>query len=96
MITSLDMAMPDPNSPAGRARGAIIARTMPLIDIFLPSIDSSPMLEKHDQELTLPLVREAAAEILQMGVGMVGIKLGDQGLTADKQSGRGGLWAGLG
>lgn len=82
MITSLDMAMPDPNSPAGRAPWrAIIARTMPLIDIFLPSIDEIAfMLEKHDQELTLPLVREAAAEILQMGVGMVGIKLGDQGL----------------
>ena len=81
MLTSLDMAMPDPNSPAGKAPWRdIISRLMPLVDIFLPSIDELlVMLGKDASGFTLELVQEAAAEILDMGAHTVGIKLGDQG-----------------
>lgn len=37
---SLDMALPDPDSPAGKADWqAILAATLPLVDIFVPSIE---------------------------------------------------------
>ena len=38
-VTSLDMAEVDPHSPAGRADwDAILKRTLPLVDLFVPSI----------------------------------------------------------
>ena len=38
--TSLDMALPDPNSPAGRVDwDAILKKTLPCVDLFLPSIE---------------------------------------------------------
>ena len=40
VTTSLDMALPDPNSAAGRADwAAIVQAVMPYVDIFLPSIE---------------------------------------------------------
>lgn len=40
VVTSLDMALPDPLSPAGKADWrAILAGTLPLVDIFTPSIE---------------------------------------------------------
>src|SRR5690606_16738276 len=39
-VTSLDMAMPDPKSPSGRADWrAILPRVLPHVDIFLPSVE---------------------------------------------------------
>ena len=38
--TSLDMALPDPDSPAGRVDwDAILRETLPYVDLFLPSIE---------------------------------------------------------
>jgi len=40
VITSLDMAMPDPQGPSGRVDWRrILKRTLPYVDIFLPSLD---------------------------------------------------------
>ena len=40
VATSLDMTLPDPDSPAGRADwAAILSATLPCVDIFVPSIE---------------------------------------------------------
>ena len=40
LTVSLDMALPDPKSAAGRADwAAILARVLPFVDIFLPSLE---------------------------------------------------------
>ncbi len=41
-ITSLDMALPDPNSPAGKTDWAkILGNCLPYVDLFLPSVEES-------------------------------------------------------
>lgn len=85
LITSLDMAMPDPHSPAGRIDWrAWLARVLPQVDLFLPSIEEILfMLERPG----LPpagagpdLLQDVAEELLQLGAGVVVLKLGEQGL----------------
>ena len=40
LLTSLDMSYPDPNSEAGRINwSALLERTLPDVDVFLPSLD---------------------------------------------------------
>jgi sugar/nucleoside kinase (ribokinase family) len=82
MVTSLDMAMPDPNSPAGQASWRdILAAVLPFVDVFLPSIDELLyMLGRIGPVTSLAMVEEVAEEALAMGAGAIGIKLGDQGL----------------
>jgi sugar/nucleoside kinase (ribokinase family) len=94
--TSLDMAYPDPNSPAGRVNWpAILPRLLPHVDIFLPSIeeiltmlrpDTLAALHRsaHDGDI-LPLVTpellsEVSGELLGLGVKVVALKLGYRGL----------------
>jgi len=41
-ITSLDLALPDPNSPAGKVDwGEVLGRTLPFADIFIPSVEEA-------------------------------------------------------
>ena len=53
VATSLDLTLPDPDSPAGQADwSAILAATLPLVDIFVPSIEEllymlEPQLYAH-------------------------------------------------
>lgn len=94
LLTSLDMAYPDPNSPAGRVNwGAIISRVLPHVDIFLPSYEElSCML---DTETSRGLVRDGSCSLAHidttnlqrlgkaacsMGAAVVAIKLGKRGL----------------
>lgn len=85
VITGLDLALPDPNGPSGQAdwRG-ILSRTLPHVDLFLPSLDElaymlRPRLEVSDlaDDTLIPALAEDA---LAMGAGVVVIKLGDRGL----------------
>lgn len=93
---SLDMARPDPASDAGRAdwRG-ILARTLPVVDVFLPSLEEILFMLRPDtyRELAArcggeeligladgPLLSSLAEELLGMGVAVAGIKLGEHGL----------------
>jgi len=85
VITSLDMALPDPNGPSGQAdwRG-ILARTLPHVDLFLPSLDELWFMLRRDQPLPADqpdrAISEIAAEVLAMGARVVVLKLGDRGL----------------
>jgi len=94
--TSLDMAYPDPTSESGRADWAVILRAaLPYIDIFLPSFEeilfmlhrdtAQRLIEESPDGNILPLVTsellsELSSELIDMGVKIVGIKLGDRGL----------------
>ena len=91
VITSIDMSLPPPESPAGRADWpAILRRCLPLVDIFVPSIEEIMfMLRPADLarwrgELFARLDRnylsELADELLDLGVGIAGMKLGERGL----------------
>jgi sugar/nucleoside kinase (ribokinase family) len=96
VTTSLDMALPDPNSAAGRADWvSILGQTLPYVDIFVPSIeeilymlrrDAYHGLWQHAQDgdilpLIAPeLLSDLSAQLFDMGVKIVVLKLGDRGL----------------
>jgi sugar/nucleoside kinase (ribokinase family) len=82
LTTSLDMALPDPNSPAGRADWlSILKNTLPYVDIFVPSLDEILyMLERTASPLSLGLLTSVSDELLAMGAKMVILKLGEYGL----------------
>ncbi len=93
VTTSLDMAYPDPVSEAGLVnwRG-FFANTLPLVDVFLPSLDEVRFMLGYsgENEPCLPgeIISEIADDLMEMGPAMVVLKLGDQGLylrTTDKR-----------
>jgi len=57
-ITSLDMTLPDPESPQGRADWRpIIEKLMPYVDLYLPSIEETTLMlnrEKHTRTVAIP------------------------------------------
>lgn len=95
LTVSLDLCMVDPDSEPGRLDwAAFLARTLPLVDFFCPSIDELLyMLDRpaYDQaearggfhparNINLEMLRQLADRCQKMGAGVVAIKLGDQGL----------------
>jgi len=96
VTTSLDMARPDPASEAGRANWrAILQRALPYVDIFLPSFDETLFmldrprfdeLQAHSRDGDLNAqadgvsLRGLSTQLLDMGAGVVALKLGAQGL----------------
>ncbi len=96
VTTSLDLSLPDPTSPAGRAPWRqIIERTLPWVDVFMPSIEELLfMLHRaaYDQlhaehgsagflaHVTPELLSDLSAELLALGAKIVGLKLGYRGL----------------
>jgi sugar/nucleoside kinase (ribokinase family) len=96
LTVSLDLAKPDPESAAGAADWrAILSRTLPYVDVFLPSFEEIfYMLHRERYEemlLRAPsgdflalvegnLLSDISAELLAMGVAVVGLKLGEYGL----------------
>lgn len=93
VITSLDMAFPDPAAPSGRADWREILRaTLPYVDIFLPSIEEllfmlyRPTYERLCEvgdildQITPELLMQVSADLLEMGVKIQVLKLGYQGL----------------
>lgn len=95
VTTCLDLALPDAGAAAGRADWrAILTRTLPYVDIFLPSIEETLFMlwRGHYDELQqaaanhdiLPLVtptllHEVSNELMGLGVKIVGLKLGNRG-----------------
>ena len=92
--TSLDLTFPDPSAASGRADWpAILRRSLPYVDIFLPSIEEilfmlrRPTYEALQRQfgvdmlagITPALLSDLAAELLTMGARIVGLKLGDRG-----------------
>jgi len=90
MITSLDMAMPDPETPSGRIDWRkLLKKVLPYVDIFAPSLDELlymwnkkdyPQWISGQKVLTLDEVSELSRELIDCGVSLVMIKLGKAGL----------------
>lgn len=75
LMTSLDLSLPDAESPSGRADwGSILRRVLPYVDIFMPSYDE---LRFMLGEGSIP---ELADRARALGCGMVGVKAGAEGL----------------
>jgi len=86
VVTSLDVAMPDPDGPSGRVDWAsVLRRTLPYVDIFVPSIEETVfMLRRADYEvwagdvlghLTAAYLDDLAAQLLDWGVTIAGFNL---------------------
>jgi sugar/nucleoside kinase (ribokinase family) len=83
LTTSLDMALPDPDSPAGRANWrTILQNTLPYVDIFLPSLDEILFMLGRNVKtpLSAQLLTEVSDELMAMGAKIVALKLGNRGL----------------
>lgn len=96
VTTSLDMALPDPSSPAGQADWREILRAvLPHVDLFLPSIEeilfmlrpvaSQALCAEAGGPNILPLIRpellsDVSQELIELGSKIVALKLGDRGL----------------
>lgn len=90
VVTSLDSTLPDANTPSGQTDWRLIlSRTLPYVDIFVPSIEEILYMLRHDdyqkwqnailENLTRDYLRELADELIAMGVGIAGFKLGEMG-----------------
>lgn len=81
-VTSLDMAMPDPDSDAGRVDWVEwLGRVLPHVDLFLPSYDEICfMLQEPAAEPTGDRLTAISDRLLSMGAAVVAIKLGEKGL----------------
>ncbi|MDX9867114.1 MAG: carbohydrate kinase family protein [Kiritimatiellia bacterium] len=95
LATSLDMALPDPESPAGQADWpAILKQALPFVDLFSPSLDEIVFMLHRERGLKVreraaagvPMgglieedVRALAGELIALGVAVVMLKLGSQG-----------------
>ncbi len=89
VVTSLDMSMPDPESPAGKINWKkLLENVLPHVNLFLPSIGeiSSMLDQKDDAEslqneiIDIDLVSNIGDELLDMGADITAIKLGTKGL----------------
>ena len=93
LITSLDIGMPDFNSPAGRSDWPRwLESVLPYVDVFFPSLDELLMVfdrqrleslastENFGERVDVDLLNSFAERLLSMGAGAVAVKLGDQGL----------------
>lgn len=95
VTTSLDLALPDPNSDAGRANWKLILeRALPYVDVFLPSIEEILYMLRRDQYealraraprgnilrlVTPTLLSDVAQQMIELGVKIAGLKLGALG-----------------
>lgn len=96
LVTSLDMAVPDPNGPSGRVDWPKwLAGVLPHVDVFLPSLDETLfMLDRdrfetfsgaHAQSIDESLPPDMADKLLDFGASIVGLKLGDAGFYVRSQ-----------
>lgn len=96
-VTSLDMAMPDPSTASGQADWpGILERTMPFVDLFLPSYEELFLMLERDaylkwrrsdagqgdlsEEAELSYVRSFAQRLIGFGAAIVAIKCGRNGI----------------
>lgn len=90
-VTSLDMTLPDPKGASGQINWPrVLARTLPYVDIFLPSIEETLFtLRRSDYDawrgdvrgrLSPAYLAALADELLAHGAAIVGFKLGEMGL----------------
>ncbi|HQE93687.1 MAG TPA: carbohydrate kinase family protein [Anaerolineae bacterium] len=93
LVTSLDVSRPDPHTEAGKVNWpAWLARVLPQVDIFLPSVEESLLmvdparyaaLEENGAVLSQVdggLLSDLAGQLVGWGVAIAGLKLGSQGM----------------
>ncbi len=86
LTTSLDMTMPDPGGPSGQADWQVILeQTLPYVNIFIPSADELLYMIERDKfgrgdSLTGDEVTALGDRLLDMGIAIAGLKLGQRGL----------------
>ena len=84
ITTSLDMSMFDRFGPAGKTDWRLLlARTLPFVDIFLPSLDEILLMlgtEEAAGDADPILSGKLARELLDYGAGMVALKQGQNGI----------------
>jgi len=90
VTTSLDMAMPDPNAPSGRANWpTILQQTLPFVDLFVPSLEEILLMLDPDrfeqvssgqEAITPAMLAEVTRNLLTMGARIVLLKAGESGL----------------
>ena len=90
MVTSLDMAMPDPESESGKINWRnLMKNVLPYVDIFLPSIDELlymwnrreyELMKSGKRKITLDWLSSLSEELVDIGLPIVIIKLGEKGL----------------
>jgi sugar/nucleoside kinase (ribokinase family) len=87
LSTSLDLAVLDPESPAAREDWpALLARVLPLVDVFTPSLDDVRSALRPDVTETREDLRHTARQLVDMGCAVVMVTGGALGLqlcTAD-------------
>lgn len=85
VLTSLDMAMPDPNGESGQVNWRqVLDRVLPYVDFFMPSFEESLFMMKREVfdsgVVDDAVISEVAAELLSFGARVVVLKLGSRGL----------------
>ncbi|MCY0891975.1 MAG: carbohydrate kinase family protein [Acidibacillus sp.] len=94
IIVSLDLSMPDLHSPAGKVQwDEFLKRVLPEVDIFMPSIEEIMFMmyrsryeeiksctHSFNDGVTEQDLETISKNILALGVRIVGIKLGSDGL----------------
>jgi sugar/nucleoside kinase (ribokinase family) len=96
VTTSLDLTMPDPAGPSGQADWQIVlARTLPYVDLFLPSVEELLFMLRRDRfdqltaqvgaanvlgALAVEEIVSLADEALAMGARIVLLKTGTRGI----------------
>lgn len=79
LSVSLDMAMPDPQAPSGRAPWPrILARLLPLVDLFMPSLEEIQLMLGAGRAPA----QELGPRLREMGAQVVVLKCGTEGLRA--------------
>ncbi len=94
VTTALDMTLPDPDAASGRVDWqAFLTRVLPFVDVFLPSLDETLFMLLPSrfgttlEPMPAPFLTDLAERVLGLGAGVVGFKLGKDGLyvrTADE------------
>jgi len=95
LSTSVDFSLPDPTTPAGEVDWPLVlANSLPLVDVFVPSVEELTFLLKRETynrinddpsasfiDLVTPeLCFELSEQVLDYGVKIVLIKIGERGL----------------
>ena len=96
ITVSVDTSQPDPNSEPGRVDWkGVLARSLPYIDVFLPSMEELLFMLHRDEYdrimkeccgknpidyMNFAMIPQLAEELLSMGAKIVVLKLGKKGL----------------
>ncbi len=105
--TSLDMALPDPDSESGRVNwDLLLRRLLPYVDIFLPSIEEAMFMVKGDRLLFLKRQERDFIDcfttddltcisdiLLSYGAKIVGLKCGHRGVYLRTAEGQSHGWS---